>query len=116
MLPETPLRELEEKAGAQFAEYFGCTMPESFRDSREEYRYLTETVGVVDKNYRAWFDFTGVDRVRYLNAVLTNNVRDLQPQHGIVSLLLNPQGHILAEIETYAMADRIRAATYRIES
>jgi folate-binding protein YgfZ len=114
MLPETPLCELEEKAGAQFAEYFGCTMPERFADSREEYRYLTEAVGVVDKTYHAWFDFTGVDRVRYLNAVLTNNVRDLQPQHGIVSLLLNPQGHILAEIEAYAMADRIRAATYQL--
>jgi folate-binding protein YgfZ len=114
MRPETPLRELEEKAGAHFAEYFGCMMPERFTDSREEYRYLTETVAVVDENYRAWFDFTGVDRVRYLNAVLTNNVRDLQPQHGIVSLLLNPQGHILAEIETYAMTDRIRAATYQL--
>ncbi len=89
-------------------------MPDHFTDAREEYRYLTETVAVVDKNYRAWFDFTGVDRVRYLNAVLTNNVRDLQPQHGVVSLLLNPQGHILAEIETYAMADRIRAATYQL--
>lgn len=89
-------------------------MPDRFSDPREEYRYLSETAAVVDKNYRAWLDFTGADRVRYLNAVLTNNVRDLQPQHGVVSLLLNPQGHILAEIETYAMADRIRAATYRL--
>jgi tRNA-modifying protein YgfZ len=111
---ETPLRAVQEKHGAKFAEYFGCVMPDNFGDAREEYRYLTETVAIVDKNYRAWLDFTGADRVRYLNAVLTNNLRDLQQGHGVVSLLLNPQGHILAEMETYAMADRIRAATYQL--
>jgi folate-binding protein YgfZ len=111
---KTPLREIEQAAGAQFAEYFGCLMPESFGDVREEYRRLREGAALLDKNYRVWLDFTGPDRARYLNAVLTNNVRDLQPGHGLVNLLLNPQGHILAELETYAMADRIRVATYQL--
>src|SRR5208283_4582612 len=51
--------------------------------------------------------FTGPDRVRYLNAILTNNIQDLLPGQGNVSLLLNPQGHILAEIETYAREDSL---------
>ena len=97
MICETPLREIERAAGAQFAEYFGCLMPERFGDTREEYRWLRESAALVDKNYRVWLDFTGPDRARYLNAVLTNNVRDLQPGHGVVNLLLNPQGHILAD-------------------
>src|SRR6266849_5336603 len=37
---------------------------------------------------------------------------DLQAGHGIVSLLLNPQGHILAEIETYAFPDRLLCVSY----
>lgn len=111
---ETPLREIEQAAGATFTEYFGCAMPEQFGDAREEYRRLRESAAVVDKNHRVWLDFTGPDRARYLNAVLTNNVRDLQQGHGAVNLLLNPQGHILAEMETYAMADRIRVATYQL--
>src|SRR5439155_2938339 len=52
------------------------------------------------------------DRVRYLNAILTNNIKDLPPEHGIVSLLLNAQGHILAEIETYASLDHLFCISY----
>jgi folate-binding protein YgfZ len=109
---ETPLASLHKSAAAALAEYFGCEMPSRFSDPAEEYRFARETVGVVDKNYRAWFDFTGPDRTRYLHAVLTNNVRDLQTGQGTVSLLLNSQGHILAELETYIFADRIRVVTY----
>ena len=76
-------------------------MPARFSDPREEYRFARETAGVIDKNYRAWFDLTGPDRTRYLNAVVTNNIRDLKPGHGAISLLLNSQGHILAELEAY---------------
>ena len=67
---------------------------------------------VADKNYRAFFNFTGPDRARYLNAILTNNIKDLQPGQGISSLLLNPQGHIMAELEIYGLADRLLVATY----
>jgi folate-binding protein YgfZ len=109
---DTPLRAIHEAAGAQIAEYCGCLLPARFTDTREEYRFGRETAGVADKNCRAMFNFTGPDRVRYLNAVLTNNIRDLQPGEGTTSLLLNPQGHILAEIATFVMADRILAVTY----
>ncbi len=87
-------------------------MPERFTDPREEYHFARETVGVVDKNYRAWFDLTGPDRVRYLNAVTSNNIRDLQTGQGIAALLLNAQGHILAELEVYALPDRLRVAAH----
>ncbi|HUK30946.1 MAG TPA: glycine cleavage T C-terminal barrel domain-containing protein [Candidatus Acidoferrum sp.] len=109
---DTPLRAFHEAAGAQIAEYCGCLLPARFSQTREEYRFARETAGVADKNCRAFFNFTGPDRVRYLNAVLTNNVRDLQPGQGISSLLLNPQGHILAEIATFVMQDRILTVTY----
>jgi aminomethyltransferase len=109
---ETPLRAAHEKAGASFAEYFGCNMPERFSTFEEEYRFARETVALVDKNYRAFFRFTGPDRVRYVNAILTNNIKDLQPGQGNLSLLLNPQGHILAEVETQALPDYLLAVSY----
>ncbi len=92
--------------------WFGCALPERFGDSATEYRYARETVALVDKNYRAFLYFTGPDRVRYLNAVLTNNVRDLAAGQGNASLLLNPQGRILAEVETYALEDRLLVVSY----
>jgi folate-binding protein YgfZ len=50
--------------------------------------------------------------VRYLNAILTNNIKDLASGQGVVSLLLNAQGRILAEIETFAEAEKLFCVSY----
>jgi len=102
---DTPLLDVHRKAGAAIATWFGCALPDDFGDWLAEYRAARESVALIDKNYRAYLRFTGPDRVRYLNAILTNNIKDLAPGNGMVSLFLNPQGRIQAEIETYAMPD-----------
>src|SRR6267154_6126146 len=108
----TPLAALHAAAGAKMGVWFACAMADNFGDEAAEYRYARDTVALIDKNYRAYLAFTGPDRVRYLNAILTNNIKDLAVGHGAISLLLNPQGHILAEIETYAVADRLLCVSY----
>ena len=109
---DTPLAPLHATAGAKMGVWFGCALPSDFGDPEAEYRFANQTVALVDKNYRAYLAFTGPDRVRYLNAILTNNIKDLAAGQGNVSLLLNPQGHILAELETYAFADRRLCVSY----
>ncbi len=86
---ETPLAALHRSAGAKMGMWFGCALPDYFGDAAAEYRNARETVALIDKNYRAYLSFTGPDRVRYLNAILTNNIKDLRAGHGIVSLLLS---------------------------
>jgi folate-binding protein YgfZ len=108
----TPLAATHAAAGAKMGIWFGCALPDYFGDAAAEYRSARDAVVLIDKNYRAYLSFTGPDRVRYLNAILTNNVTDLAVGHGIVSLLLNPQGHILAEIETHAFPDRLLCVSY----
>jgi len=94
--------------------WFGCALPDDFGDWEREYWFAHKSVALIDKNYRCYFSFTGPDRARYLNAILTNNIKDLPPSHGNVSLLLNPQGRILAEIETYALPESLLCASYAI--
>src|SRR5437879_6085108 len=108
----TPLAAMHLAAGAKMGVWFGCALPDYFGYAAAEYRSARDTVALIDKNYRAYLEFTGPDRVRYLNAILTNNIKDLLTGHGVVSLLLNPQGHILAEIETYAFRDRLSCVSY----
>lgn len=98
----TPLAEVHRAAGARMGTWFGCDLPDDFGDAREEQRYATQSVALTDKNYRAYLAFRGPDRVRYLNAILTNNIKGLENGQGVVSLLLNAQGRVLAEIETFA--------------
>ena len=109
---ETPLLELHRSSGATIGEYFGTLLPARFGEFAAEYAALREAVALVDTNYRAFFSFTGPDRHRYLNAMLTSNVRDLKPGQGTVGLLLNPQGHILAEVETFALEESILASRH----
>jgi folate-binding protein YgfZ len=136
---ETPLLDVHRQAGATIGTWFGCALPDDFygaahrsdfpaaTHSRDftsaasrgdvgdwlaEFRAARETVALIDKNYRAYLRFTGPDRVRYLNAILTNNIKDLAQGNGIVSLFLNPQGRIQAEIETYATAESLFCVTY----
>src|SRR5260370_8294027 len=102
----TPLAAVHVAAGAKMGVWLGCALPDDFGDAAAEYRNARETVALIDKNYRAYLSFTGPDRVRYLNAILTNNIKDLRAGHGIVSLLLNPQGHILPESKTIPFPTR----------
>ncbi len=111
---ETPLVPLHQQAGADLGVWFGCALPSHFGDWQREYGFAHNSVALIDKNYRSYLSFTGPDRVRYLNAILTNNIKDLPLSQGIVSLLLNPQGHIVAEIETYALSDSLFCISYQM--
>jgi folate-binding protein YgfZ len=108
----TPLAATHMRAGAKMGVWFGCALPDDFGDASAEFRHAHESVALIDKNYRAYLSFKGPDRVRYLNAILTNNIKDLSSGQGNVSLLLNPQGRILAEIETYALPDKLFCVSY----
>jgi folate-binding protein YgfZ len=111
---ETPLAALHGAARATRGAWFGCDLPDNWTYPQEEQRFANESVALIDKNYRAYFRLTGPDRVRYLNAILTNNIKELADGHGIVSLLLNAQGRILAEIETFAEAGDLFCVSHRM--
>jgi folate-binding protein YgfZ len=109
---ETPLAETHRKSGAGMGVWFSCDLPNAFGEWLADYRALRETVALLDKNYRFYIRFSGPDRVRYLNAILTNDIKGLAENHANISLLLSPQGHIQAEIETHARKDELFCVSY----
>lgn len=111
---ETPLKPLHEKAKARFGEYFGCLLPESFGQVEHECQIARKAVALFDTCYGAYLYLTGPDRVRFLNAIATNDVKSLAEGHGSLGLLLNPQGHILAELECCALADCILVLSHAL--
>src|SRR5215510_10035341 len=50
---------------------------------------------------RALFSLTGRDRVRWLNGMVSNNVRDLVAGHGVYAFVLNVQGHIQGDLYVF---------------
>jgi folate-binding protein YgfZ len=95
------------------AEYRGATTAARFTDPDTEFSKLRNGCGVYDLGYRAKISLTGGDRVRWLNGMVTNNVRDLSAGQGVYAFLLNPQGHILGDLYAYNRGDSIVVDTDR---
>lgn len=72
-----------------------------------EFRALLSGCGIYDLSSRAKIRLTGSDRVRWLNGMVTNNIRDLAPNHGVYCFLLNAQGHIQADMYAYNLGDSL---------
>lgn len=104
---ETALSEVHRAAGTRLAEYDGIVLPESFSDLGREYRAARESAALFDAGWQAIFTLAGRDRVKYLHNISSNDIKGLAEGRGTLALLLNPQGRILAELEVYALAEKL---------
>ncbi len=104
---DTPLIEEHRAAGSRLAAFQGCTLPETFSEFEKEYRAARESVASFDTSWHAVLTMTGRDRVKYLHAITSNNIQALENGRGTLALLLNPKGHILAELEVYALPEKL---------
>src|SRR5215831_20124157 len=107
----TALQENAGGLGAAVGEYHGATTAARFGDPQAEFAALRNSCGVYDLGYRAKISLTGGDRVRWLNGMSTNNIRDLEAGRGVYSFLLNPQGHILGDLYAYNRGESILVDT-----
>ena len=85
--------------------------PSDFGDVRGQFQALIFSSGVHDLSSRAKTSLTGGDRVRWLNGMITNNIRDLAPGHGVYAFLLNPQGRILGDLYAYNRSESLLVDT-----
>ena len=76
-----------------------------------EFHALLSGCGIYDLSARAKIRLTGTDRVRWLNGMVTNNIRDLAENHGVYCFLLNAQGHIQADFYAYNLGDSLLVDT-----
>jgi folate-binding protein YgfZ len=115
----TPLQDaLRTQAGPQAqlpptAEYRGATIAARFGDPQIEFGALLSGCGIYDLGFRGRLSLTGGDRVRWLNGMVTNNIRDLAIGHGVYAFLLNPQGRILGDMFVYNRGETLIVGTDR---
>jgi len=72
-----------------------------------EFQSLISGAGIYDLPNRAKLSLTGKDRVRWLNGMITNNVRDLAVGCGVYAFVLTPQGRILGDLFVYNRGESI---------
>lgn len=101
---------------AAIEEYRGAITASRFGGPQEEFSALRESCGVYDLGFRARISIKGSDRVRWMNGMVTNNIRDLAVGHGLYAFLLNPQGHILGDLYAYNRGESIFVDTDRSQT
>ena len=95
------------------AEYRGAATAAHFGDPQAEFAALRTGSGIYDLGFRTKISLRGGDRVRWLNGMVTNNIRDLAVGHGVYAFLLNPQGRILGDLYAYNRGDSLTVDTDR---
>jgi folate-binding protein YgfZ len=95
------------------SDYRGATTAARFSDVNEEFAALTNGCGVYDLGFRARISLKGGDRARWMNGMVTNNIRDLAAGHGVYAFLLNPQGRILGDMVVYNEGESLTVETDR---
>src|SRR5437764_12434812 len=96
-MPLTSSMETLAASGAAFGEFAGARTAASFGSPTAELGALLSGSAVYDLSWRGKLVVSGEDRVRWMNGMVTSNVRDLQVQHGNFAYILNPQGRIQAD-------------------
>jgi folate-binding protein YgfZ len=84
-------------------------------DSRRELTALVAGCGIY-RPESALISLSGRDRVRWLNGMVSNNIRDLAPAHGVYAFVLTPQGNIQADLYAFNRGESLLVETERAQS
>ena len=104
---ETALHAHPAARGAAHADDRGVVLPRHFGDAAREYRALREGAALVDLGFRTVVRAVGVDRVTFLQGMLSNDVAALRPGEGCAALLLTIQGRVVADVRVAATDETI---------
>src|SRR5258706_296344 len=110
-MAHTALHEKLVAAGARFGSYRGAETAAAFGDVAAGVGALRQRCAVFDLGWQSFIVVTGGDRVRWMNGMVTNNVRDLGLGHGVYSFLLNPQGRIQGDLYCYNRGEYLLVET-----
>ena len=82
-------------------DYHGTLLPAWHSDPRAEHHAVRRAAGLFDLSFRSRFTARGSDRVRFLQGMVSNDVKILAPGQGTYALQLDVRGHILADLRIY---------------
>jgi len=107
MTKQSLLTDLHQRNGAVFVEQDGWRLPAHFGDPTVEYQCVRSAAGLFDLPHRALLQFTGPDRVSFLQGMLSNDVRVLKMFDGQQATILTQQGKVIADLRVLCAMNSI---------
>jgi folate-binding protein YgfZ len=110
MARELPMNPLHRQEGAVVGEVCGWELPLHYGDAAAEERAAGADVGLVDRSLLGKALVTGRDRAAFLQGMLTNDIKALEPGQGCSAAFLDAHGKVMALLDVYALDDRLLLA------
>ena len=98
MAKQSALNDFHRANGAVFAEQDGWLIPSHFGSVVAEYEAVRSGAGLLDFSHRGLLQFTGSDRLPFLQGMLSNDLTQLKPFQGQYATLLTQQGKVIADV------------------
>src|SRR5437764_1149550 len=108
MPEQTPLYNLESKAGAIFTEEASWLVPEHFGDPLAEYRLAREQAALFDVSHRGKVELTGKDAAAFLHNLSSADIKGLAPGAGCEMFLANIKAKAIAHGYVYRLVQEDR--------
>jgi aminomethyltransferase len=98
MAKQSTLSDFHRANGAVFAEQEGWLIPSHFGSVVTEHETVRSGAGLIDFSHRGLLQFTGSDRLPFLQGMLSNDLKQLKPFQGQYATLLTQQGKVIADL------------------
>ena len=106
-LKRTPFYDRHVALGAKMVPFAGYEMPVQYEGISKEHEAVRTNVGVFDVSHMGEFEFTGPDRLTWVNRLTCNDVNALDEGQAQYTALLNEQGTFIDDCIVYRFDDRI---------
>src|ERR1035441_3026926 len=103
MLKRTPLFTAHQKLGGKLVEFGGWEMPVQYSSIMEEHLAVRNAAGIFDISHMGEVTVSGAASAKFLNFILTNDIRKLTPGEGQYTLMCNERGGAVDDLYAYRL-------------
>jgi aminomethyltransferase len=104
MLKRTALFSAHQKLGAKLIDFGGWEMPVQYTSITDEHLAVRNAAGIFDISHMGEVTISGADAERFLNSVLTNDIRKLASGDGQYTLMCNERGGVIDDLYAYKLS------------
>lgn len=103
MLKRTPLFSAHQRAGGKLIEFGGWEMPVQYSSIVDEHLAVRKSAGLFDISHMGEVRIRGPRAAAFLNQLLTNDIRKLEPGWGQYTLMCQPNGGVVDDLYAYRL-------------
>lgn len=97
----TPLFEVYEKYGGKIVEFAGWEMPVQYGNIIEEHQTVRTAAGLFDVSHMGEISVTGPEAEKFVDYLVTNNVKKMNNSQVMYSLMCYPNGGVVDDLLVY---------------